>query len=112
MPVVSTPNFTISVLEADPGVLRVCLGGEFDMSVGDALKRALTDAARRPGASRVIVDLQHTTLIDSHAVAGLVSGYETATSAGLGLTVVNGRGLVQKVLEITGLAEVFRGTGG
>ena len=107
MPLVSTPNFTISVLEATPGILRLCLAGEFDMSIGDALKRALTEAAHRPGASHVIVDLNRTTLIDSHAIAGLVNGYEAATSAGVAFTVVNGRGMVQEVLEITGLAEVF-----
>jgi anti-anti-sigma factor len=111
MPVVSTPHFTISTLEAAGGVLRVCLAGEFDMSVGDALRQALTDAARRPGASRVIVDLQRTTLIDSHAIAGLVHGYEVATAAGVGYSVVNGHGLVEEVLNITGLAEVFRPSG-
>ncbi|MFC7529191.1 STAS domain-containing protein [Actinoplanes sp. GCM10030250] len=103
----ATPSFTISLLAEPGGVLRVCLAGEFDMSVGDALTGTLVEAAHRPGISRVIVDLAHTRLIDSHAIAGLVSGYEAATRAGRGFTVVNGRGLVQKVLDITGLSEVL-----
>ncbi|KUL30760.1 hypothetical protein ADL15_24245 [Actinoplanes awajinensis subsp. mycoplanecinus] len=88
-------------------MLRVCLAGEFDMSVGDALSRALLEAAGRPGVTRVLVDLTHTRLIDSHAIAGLVAGYQAATSAGRSFTVVNGRGLVQQVLDITGLSEVL-----
>src|SRR4051812_25441279 len=93
---------------AEPtGVVRVRLSGEFDMSVGDALAAALREAAGRPGVSGVVVDLEHARLIDSHAVAGLVAGYETATAAGRGFTVVNARGLVRQVLDITGLSEVF-----
>jgi anti-anti-sigma factor len=111
MPVVNTPQFTIAMQETAPGVLRVCLGGEFDMGVGDALADTLRDAARRPGVSQVLVDLYNTTLIDSHAVAGLVNGYEAAMSAGVRFTVVNGRNMVQQVLEITGLAEVLCDTG-
>ncbi|MDI6103058.1 STAS domain-containing protein [Actinoplanes sp. NEAU-A12] len=107
MPVVTTPPFTISSHETPTGLLRVSLSGEFDMSVGDALSRALVDAARRPGVTRVIVDLEHTRLIDSHAVAGLVAGYEAAAAVGRGFTVVNGGGLVQQVLDVTGLSEVL-----
>jgi anti-anti-sigma factor len=105
--VVTTPHFAISLLEAPTGVLRVCLSGDFDMSVGDALSQALVEAASRPGVSQVIVDLAHTLFFDSHAIAGLLAGYETATSAGRGFTVVNGRGIVQQVLDITGLSEVL-----
>ncbi|SDT70097.1 STAS domain-containing protein [Actinoplanes derwentensis] len=105
----TNPPFTISPHEAPDGVLRVALSGEFDMSVGDALSHVLAEAAHRPGIIRVVVDLEDTRLIDSHAVAGLVAGYQAATSAGRGFTVVNGRGLVQQVLDITGLSEVLCG---
>jgi len=104
---VTTPPFTILSLEAPTGVLRVSLSGEFDMSVGDALSSTLVDAGRRPGITHVIVDLEHTRFIDSHAVAALVAGYGAATPAGRGFTVVNGHGMVQQVLDITGLSEVL-----
>jgi anti-anti-sigma factor len=107
MPVVTTPHFTIAPMEAPIGVLRLSLAGDFDLSVGDALAEALLEAARRPGITRVIVDLEHTRFIDSHAVAGLVAGYQAATLARRGFTVVNGQGLVQEVLDITGLSEVL-----
>ncbi|WP_203827963.1 STAS domain-containing protein [Actinoplanes palleronii] len=103
----TTPVFTIAHHAEPDGVLRVCLAGEFDMSVGDALSAALLEAAARPGVTRVLVDLAQTRLIDSHAIAGLVAGYQAATSAGRNFTVVNARGLVQQVLDITGLSEVL-----
>jgi anti-anti-sigma factor len=104
---VTTSPFTISQREAPTGVLRVSLSGDFDMSLGDALARALVEAAGRPGVTRVVVDLAHTRFIDSHAVAGLVQGYQAATAAQREFTVVNGHGTVQDVLDITGLSEVL-----
>ncbi|MBL7253539.1 STAS domain-containing protein [Paractinoplanes lichenicola] len=103
----TTPPFSLSHHEAPPGVLRVSLTGDFDMSVGDILMRTLLEAARRPGVTAVVVDLEHTRFIDSHVVAGLVAGYQAATAARRGFTVVNGHGTVQEVLDITGLSEVL-----
>jgi anti-anti-sigma factor len=109
MPTVTTSPFTITRTETPPGVLRVNLSGDFDLSVGNALADALQEAAHQPGITGVVVDLEHTHLIDSHAVAGLVAGYQAAALTGRAFTVVNGKGLVQEVLEVTGLAEVFCG---
>ncbi|AGL16265.1 STAS domain-containing protein [Actinoplanes sp. N902-109] len=103
----TTPPFTISCQQTPTGEMRVCLSGEFDTSIGDALTKALVEAAGRPHVRRVIVDLEHTRLIDSHAVASLVAGYEAATTLRRGFSVVNGYGIVQQVLDITGLAEVL-----
>ncbi|MET0423247.1 MAG: STAS domain-containing protein [Actinoplanes sp.] len=103
----TTPPFAISVLAAPDGVVRVRLSGDFDMSVGNALADTLVETARRPGGTAVVVDLEQTRLIDSHAVAALVAGYQAATSARRDFTVVNGRGIVQQVLDITGLSEVL-----
>jgi anti-anti-sigma factor len=83
---------------------RLC--DEFDMSVGDTLSEALVGAARHPGVS-VVVDLQRTGFLDSHGVAGLVAGYEAATRGGRRFTVINARGLVKHVLDITGPSEVL-----
>ena len=105
--VVSSSPFTIAPHETPTGVLRVTLSGDFDLSIGDDLARALRDAARRPGIRQVIVDLAATRFIDSHGVAGLVAGYQAAASAGLEFTVVNARGLVREVLEVTGLSELL-----
>jgi anti-anti-sigma factor len=91
------------------GVLQVCLAGDFDMSVAAELSDALVRAARAPGVTRVVVDLQHTAFLDSHGIAGLLAGFDAATAAGRGFRVTNAKGVVRQVLEITGLAEVFTG---
>jgi anti-anti-sigma factor len=107
MPVVNTAAFEIIAQPAPGGLFRVSLAGEFDMSVGDRLSAALVGAARHPGVTAVVVDLQRTVLLDSHGVAGLVAGYEAAADAGRRFTAVNARGVVKDVLDITGLAEVL-----
>src|SRR5689334_16905972 len=87
--VVASSHFTITSNREPAGVLRVSLTGEFDMGVGDALANGLREAAHQPATVRVVVDLEHTRFIDSHTIAGLVTGYEAATSARLEFTVVN-----------------------
>jgi anti-anti-sigma factor len=67
----------------------------------------LVEAAASPDVTQVTVDLEQTRFIDSHAVACLVAGYEAAATRGRGFTVVNGHGVVQQVLDITGLSEVL-----
>ena len=89
------------------GVLRVCLAGDFDMSVATELSDALVRAARAPGVRRWVVDLHRTVFLDSHGIAALLAGFEAASRAGRGFTVTNAHGMVLQVLEITGLAEVF-----
>jgi anti-anti-sigma factor len=107
IPVVSTPHYEI-VSELTPtGVLRICLSGEFDMSVGDKLAAALIEAASRPGATRVEVDVASTRFLDSHGIAGLVAGFDAATRAGRTFRVTQAQGMVRQVLDITGLAEIL-----
>src|ERR1700733_5467638 len=105
MPVVNTSPFEIIGEPMPGGSFRVRLAGEFDMSVGDA--EALVDAARQPGVTAVVVDLRRTSFLDSHAVAGLIAGYEAAARTGRHFTAVNAHGLVKDVLDITGLSEVL-----
>jgi anti-anti-sigma factor len=109
MPVVSTPHFEINVRPAADGVLLVCLAGDFDMSVGEALADALVGAAHSPGADQVLVDLRRTVFFDSHGIAGLIAGYEAARAAGRRFTVTHAQGMVKQVLDITGLTEVLGG---
>jgi anti-anti-sigma factor len=107
MPVVNTPHFEIVSQLAPGGVLRVCLAGDFDMNVDTALTDALVEAARRPGVTKVIVDVQRVVFLDSHGVAGLVAGFEAATQAGRRFTVANAHGMIKQVLDITGLSELL-----
>jgi anti-anti-sigma factor len=107
IPVMSSQPFSISQHETVPGVLRVALSGEFDMGVGDSLSDALEQAARQPGVDRIVVDLAQARFIDSYTIATLLTGYTKAVAAQRSFTVVNPRGTVQRVLDVTGLSEVL-----
>jgi anti-anti-sigma factor len=107
LPVVNTGHFQIATQRDADGVMRVCLAGDFDMSVGSALSDALVGAVREPGVARVVVDLERTVFLDSHGVAGLVAGFDAAVQAGRRFTVTGAQGTVKQILEITGLDEVL-----
>jgi anti-sigma B factor antagonist len=80
--------------------------GEIDVSTAPELRDRLLGVAQ-DGYSTVVVDLSEVTFLDSTALGVLVSGLKRFRSAGGDLRlVVTGRN-VTKVLEITGLVEVF-----
>ncbi|MFI5934524.1 STAS domain-containing protein [Actinoplanes sp. NPDC051494] len=100
--------YRIAAEPAQDGVLRVFLAGQFDMSVGTGIVDTLTTAASGPGVTHLVVDMDGVEFFDSHGVAGLVAGYEAAHAAGRRFSVVNTRGMVTHILDVTGLSEVFR----
>lgn len=80
--------------------------GEIDVSTAPELRDRLLGVAQE-GHSTVVVDLSEVTFLDSTALGVLVSGLKRFRAAGGNLRlVVTGRS-VSKVLEITGLIEVF-----
>lgn len=81
--------------------------GEIDVSTAPELRDRLLDVAQN-GHGTVVVDLSAVTFLDSTALGVLVSGLKRFRSAGGDLRlVVTGRS-VAKVLEITGLVDVFK----
>ena len=80
--------------------------GEIDVATAPELRDRLL-AVAQTGNEIVVVDLSEVTFLDSTALGVLVSGLKRFRSGGGDLRlVVTGRS-VAKVLEITGLAEVF-----
>jgi anti-sigma B factor antagonist len=80
--------------------------GEIDVSTAPELRDRLLSVAAE-GYSKVVVDLSQVSFLDSTALGVLVSGLKRFRAAGGDLLlVVTGRS-VSKVLEITGLVEVF-----
>jgi anti-anti-sigma factor len=57
---------------------------------------------------RLVVDLAEVTFIDSEALSGLLEGYAAADRAGVAMTAVGARGIVHRVLQITGLLTVLQ----
>lgn len=100
----SGPEFSVSLQDEGQWVV-VSVLGEIDLSTSPALREALDDAVRR--GPNVVVDLTGATFLDSTGLSDLVRGREQALEKGrqFHLVVTNQR--IQRVLEITGLDEVF-----
>jgi len=91
---------------ADESTPVLSVRGEIDVSTAPELRDRLLSVAQE-GYSTVVVDLSEVTFLDSTALGVLVSGLKRFRAAGGDLRlVVTGRS-VTKVLEITGLVEVF-----
>jgi len=92
----------------------VRLSGDLDINarddLRDALRAAVEDEAAAGGADVVIVDFDHTEFLDSEAMGALIEGFLAAQATGVRMSIVNAHGLVHRVLEVSGVLEMF-GTG-
>ena len=101
------PPFSVAVTAAGESIL-IEVGGELDCAVSPRLRAALLAAIERLGPPRdVRVDLSGVSFIDAGGVGVLVGGRELALRRGLGFAVQGARGVVHRVFEILGLAEML-----
>jgi anti-sigma B factor antagonist len=98
--------FEIAERNAGEGVTVLAIRGEIDVSTAPELRERLLAATKDPPRT-VVVDLSQVSFLDSTALGVLVSGVKRLRGDGGDLRlVVTGRS-VAKVLQITGLVEVF-----
>jgi anti-sigma B factor antagonist len=98
--------FEIAESKAGDSSSVLAIKGEIDVSTAPELRDRLL-AVAQTGGETVIVDLSEVTFLDSTALGVLVSGLKRFRAEGGDLRlVVTGRS-VAKVLEITGLVDVF-----
>jgi anti-anti-sigma factor len=88
-----------------PGYAVVPLRGEPGVSDGAGIERALAGAAA-PG-SRVIVDLAELTFIDCRCRYALAAAWKQAREAGGDLLLAAPRGLVLRILSLSGLTDLL-----
>jgi anti-sigma B factor antagonist len=85
----------------DAVVVRV--RGDLDMSHADVLTETLTEAGAVGGT--VVADLSAVTFIDSSALGALVASGRTLVAAGQRLAIGDRSPVVERILEITGMAK-------
>lgn len=90
----------------EAGHVRVALAGECDLAVREELTAALLAAVHR--APVVVVDVARLDFPDSSGVHSLITAHHAARDSGKRLILVNHRGSVATVLELTGVAELLR----
>ncbi|GAA2648936.1 STAS domain-containing protein [Paractinoplanes durhamensis] len=89
---------------ADGTATFLHISGELDITARDDLYGAIR-AALDDGD--VVVDLAEVAFLDSEALGALLEGYNDARARPAGFRVVNARGLVARVLQVSGAHELF-----
>ncbi len=92
------------VVEPDSQGVRVRLLGEVDLATAPELDRVLGELAEN-GYGRVLIDLEGVGFMDSTAIGSIFRGLRSAEANGHRLTVRRGSHQVQRLLELTGMAE-------
>lgn len=77
----------------------VALRGEIDISNAEAVHNILIEVA----GSRITLDLSELSFVDATGLTALVQAKRSLESLGHELSVVGARGLVRRVIEISGL---------
>ena len=86
-------------------VLRV--SGEVDIQTSPILDEHLK-SAHAEGASSIVVDLGEVTFLDSTGLSVLIAALKRCQSAGGSMRLVSPQPNVRRVLEVTGLTDVFQ----
>lgn len=98
-------TFTVSYALRD-AVACVRVVGELDMGAAPELNATIDDLLA-DGQPRLLVDLTDLTFCDSSGLAAFVRGDNHCTEAGGWLRITGANGRVERVLRISGLAEVL-----
>lgn len=77
-----------------------------DLAYADELRTALLEECR--DVPLAVLDLTHTTFLDSSIMGVIVGAHKRARAEGRTLMAVNAHGIVLKALQITGLDELLR----
>lgn len=89
------------------GVTILDLKGKITIGVGDVALREAIHEAMNAGATKILVNLEDVSTIDSSGVGELVSSYTTVTNRGGKLKLLNLPPKVADILQITQLITVF-----
>lgn len=102
-----TLAFTVTYATQDGGGACLRLAGELDLSTAPELNAAI-DRLTAEGERHLLLDLSELTFCDSTGIAAFVRGDNRAAAEGGWLRVTGASGRVERVLQMTGLAEVLR----
>lgn len=97
------PGFSVEVDAPQEGATVIRVRGELDMSTSPELAKAVTTAGA--DTDRVRLDLTDVTFLDSSAIGALVAVGGELAQGGSRLQIGPRSDIVNRVLEITGLAE-------
>jgi anti-sigma B factor antagonist len=91
------------------GVIRLAVSGELDLGTADLLIDAVDEVLATARPAEVILDLAELSLCDSVGVDALLRARAAANAQAVHLTVINPRGIVRRVLDLTGTLDRLTG---
>jgi anti-sigma B factor antagonist len=101
---------TSTVTSADGATHTVIITGELDLDGVDQVSQALTEAIEIAGTVKVVADLGPTQFLDSSGINVLIMARNEAERHGVQFRVVNASGLVEEVLQLTGVLQLLQST--
>ena len=104
------PTMRIHTHPVNDGVVRLAVTGEIDLASANDLYEAITTAAA--SAVEVVVDLADVVFCDSTGIGALIRARTTAAAEGVGVTVINPRGIVHRALDVTGVLHTLTNPAG
>jgi anti-sigma B factor antagonist len=103
-------SFSSVVIQA-PGAVRLVLRGDLDAASVSTADSTFRDVLGR-GMDRVIIDLRELDFIDSTGVKFLIDARDAAGPLGIEIALAYGEGVVERVLTVSGVGELFEREGG
>lgn len=100
-------TFTVTHAQRDGTEVCLRLAGELDLSTAPRLTTAI-DGLLADGRVHLLMDLGELTFCDSTGIAAFVRGDNACADAGGWLRLTGATGRVDRVLRMTGLADVLR----
>jgi anti-sigma B factor antagonist len=99
-------QFRVEV-RTDDGAAVIAVSGELDLASGPELEAEL-DQFRGPDTRLVVIDLRQLEFMDSTGLSILVRAHQRLAAEGCEVGLVRGSQQVQRLLDLTGVAERLR----
>jgi anti-sigma B factor antagonist len=97
------PGFSLEQRHLDASCCEISVRGELDLAVADQLETAIQELDK--GCTGLVVGLGDCEFIDSTGIAVILRGRERFTAEGRQLVICCATDQVERILDITGLAE-------
>jgi anti-sigma B factor antagonist len=89
------------------GVVRLAVAGELDMDSSPRLESASRESVDVDGVTRLEIDLDRLTFMDSTGIRVLLAARQLAGERGIAFQAVNPRDGVRQVLDLTGVLDLL-----
>jgi anti-anti-sigma factor len=104
---VLTPLYITGLFGSPPGMARVAVAGEVDLATAPELRETLLGVLHAHGPAVFDIDLAGVRFLDCTGIGALVAVRNAAVHAGCQVRICHPQPIVRRVLEVTGLLDVF-----